>query len=108
MLILADRLRKLRLQKKVTQKTVAQHLGVHKSLISAYENGVRAPSYELLCNLADYYATTTDYLLGRTDKLFPILLSLENRNQMSSREQMLAIDLIRVINQYRITDEENR
>ena len=63
----AERLLKLRLQKKVTQLEVARQIGVHKSSISAYEVGRRTPTSDQLCKLADFYNTTTDYLLGRTD-----------------------------------------
>ena len=63
----AERLLKLRLQKKATQLEVARQIGVHKSSISAYEVGRRMPTSDQLCKLADFYNTTTDYLLGRTD-----------------------------------------
>ena len=63
----AERLLKLRLQKKATQLEVARQIGVHKSSISAYEVGRRMPTSDQLCKLPDFYNTTTDYLLGRTD-----------------------------------------
>lgn len=40
-------------------------VGVNKSAISAYENGLRQPSYDVLIRLANLYSVTTDYLLGR-------------------------------------------
>ena len=63
----AERLLKLRLHKKATQLEVAKQIGIHESTISAYEIGRRMPTSSQLCKLADFFNTTTDYLLGRTD-----------------------------------------
>ena len=34
-------------------------------MISLYERGEKAPSVEVLVNLADFFGVSTDYLLGR-------------------------------------------
>ena len=41
-------LKTLRLQNKFTQAELAKKLGLTKSVISAYENGLRLPSYDVL------------------------------------------------------------
>ena len=107
MLILAARLRALRLQKKITQKTVADQLNVHKSLISAYENGGRSPSYRMLCKIADYYGTTTDYLLGRTNNRSESFQVLNNSATISDQDQQLAAALIQLIHQYQDNNRDN-
>ena len=61
------RLRELRASKRLSQEQVAQIIGVTKSTISAYENDLRQPSFEILLKLANLYRVSTDYLLGRTD-----------------------------------------
>jgi transcriptional regulator with XRE-family HTH domain len=48
----------------MTQAELAQKLGLTKSVISAYETGLRMPSYDILINIAKIYKVTTDYLLG--------------------------------------------
>ncbi|MDO4261066.1 MAG: helix-turn-helix transcriptional regulator [Eubacteriales bacterium] len=58
------RLRALRLQNHMTQEHLARQLGVTKSVVSAYETGLRMPSYEVLIQIARIYHVTTDYLLG--------------------------------------------
>lgn len=59
-----QRIKALRLQKKLTQAELAQQLGVTKSVISAYETGLRMPSYDILIRLARIFKVSTDYLLG--------------------------------------------
>ena len=59
-----ERLRSLRLKSKMTQKQLAAKLGLTTSVISAYENGIRMPSYDVLLAIASLYSTSTDYLLG--------------------------------------------
>lgn len=57
-------LKTLRLQNNFTQARLAQQLGVTKSVISAYETGLRMPSYDILISIAKIFKVTTDYLLG--------------------------------------------
>ena len=57
-------LKSLRLQDKYTQAQLAQKLGLTKSVISAYETGLRLPSYDILIGIAKIFNVSTDYLLG--------------------------------------------
>lgn len=62
------RLRELRAERDMTQKQVAERIGGTASIVSAYENGIRQPSYEALIRLARLYGVSTDYLLGVSGK----------------------------------------
>lgn len=64
---LAVRLRQLRMDKHLRQEQVAGLIGVTKAAISAYENDLRQPSYDVLIRLANLYRVSADYLLGRQD-----------------------------------------
>ena len=57
-------LKTLRLQEDMTQAQLAQKLSLTKSVISAYETGLRLPSYDVLIQIAKIFNVTTDYLLG--------------------------------------------
>lgn len=61
-------LRSLRLQNNYTQAQLSQKLGVTKSVISAYETGLRTPSYDILIHISKIFKVTTDYLLGIENK----------------------------------------
>ena len=57
-------LKTLRLRKNMTRAQLANKLGLTKSVISAYETGLRLPSYDILIHIARIYNVSTDYLLG--------------------------------------------
>lgn len=65
---IGTKLRSLRIEKKLTQKQVADRIGLAISAVSSYESGSRYPSYEALIKLAYMFHVSTDYLLGITDK----------------------------------------
>ena len=62
------RLKALRYKKHMTQADLSDRLGVTKSVISAYENGVRMPSYDILIQISRIFHVTTDSLLGLETK----------------------------------------
>lgn len=64
MINFGNRLKTLRTKNNLTQVQLAQKLGVTKSVISAYENNLRMPSYDILISISRVFKVTTDYLLG--------------------------------------------
>lgn len=50
------------------QKECAEKLGVTLRAWQNYEQGTREPKFELLCQIADLFHVTTDYLLDRNVK----------------------------------------
>ena len=58
------KLRMLRKEKKITQQQLADRLGITKAMISAYENGIRLPAYDILIKIAAIFNVSTDFLLG--------------------------------------------
>lgn len=65
MVVFGSILKDLRLKAGMTQKELAEKLGVTKSVISYYELSERTPSPEILLELSNLFHVTTDYLLGR-------------------------------------------
>ena len=65
------RLKELREEKDLSQKVVAEYLCVKQNTYSQYENGQRQLPIDALIALARYYHTSTDYILGLTDKRNP-------------------------------------
>ena len=61
---LGQRLKSQRQLLKLSQKEVANAIGVSPAVVSNYENGDRSPSIETLMSLASLYKCSTDYLLG--------------------------------------------
>lgn len=65
------RIYELREDNDITQKSVAEYLGMQPNVYRRYEKGNRAIPVEAVIKLADYYRVSTDYLLGRTDDPTP-------------------------------------
>ncbi|MCT2342661.1 helix-turn-helix domain-containing protein [Niallia taxi] len=82
--IMGKRLRLLREKSGLSQKFVAEQIGVKNNTLSGYESGNREPDSETLTKLADYYEVSTDYLHGRSDNIKG--LTAENNNYHSLNE----------------------
>ena len=59
-----DKLRQLRKEQQLTQKQLAELIGLRNSVISFYETGERIPSPEIIKKLASSLHVSADYLLG--------------------------------------------
>lgn len=66
--IMYRRIRDLREDRDLTQKQIAQMFGLSQTGYSKYETGENDIPTAVLLKLADFYQTSTDYLLGRSDK----------------------------------------
>ncbi len=64
MVELGNRLRQMRKNRNLTQRQLAELVGVTHSVISCYEMGDRTPSPDILRKLAATLHVTSDYLLG--------------------------------------------
>ena len=65
------RIRDLREDMDLKQKDLAAYLRCSQVAYSFYELGKRDIPTDVLLRLADFYSTSTDYLLGRTDAPSP-------------------------------------
>ena len=65
------RIRDLREDRDLTQTQVSQMLGMSQTGYSKYETGENDLTTQVLIRLADFYHTSVDYLLGRTDVSTP-------------------------------------
>lgn len=64
-----ERLKELRLKKKLLQKDVADYLGVNRTTYVKYETGASQPDNDTLSRLADFFGVSVDYLLGRENNI---------------------------------------
>ena len=61
------RIKDMREDRDLTQREVAEYLFCDQSLYSKYERGEREIPLRLLVQLADFYNTSVDYLLYRSN-----------------------------------------
>ena len=62
-----QRIRDLREDCDLTQREVAEFLGIQQTVYSCYERGFQTIPVEHLLKLANFYHVSTDYMLGRTN-----------------------------------------
>ena len=86
--MLGNRLKKLRLEKKLTQLQIAQKVNISGARYNLYENNKRQPDYELLKSLAEVLETTTDYLLGN-DNTTKTISSVIPDNELADKLSVL-------------------
>ena len=63
------RIKQLREENKLSQRALAQKIGVSAKAVNFWESGKVEPSARSICALADEFACTCDFLLGREDDL---------------------------------------
>jgi len=107
---MGERLRELRLRRKISQEEVARHIGITRSAYSHYEINNRQPVYETLIKLAAFFDVSLDYIIGgmspqtRADSPLPAhsldakeILTLFQRMNHEQRRQSISLisDFIR-------------
>ena len=66
-----QRLKDLRDDKDLSQEEIGKILGIQQTVYSRYERGSQPLPIKHLLALADFYGTSTDYILGRTNIIKP-------------------------------------
>ena len=89
-LTIGERLKDLRVERKLTLEQLSAEVGISKSALGKYEsdNGKDISPYSILL-LADYYGVSCDYLMGRTE--------IKNHPNTALHELHLSDDAIDVL-----------
>lgn len=89
-----ERLKSLRIEKKLSQQELADMIGASKSLICCYENGKRNPSLENIISFIQIFGVDADYLLG-SDSLVKITSSDKIKFAPITKEEIEFINEIK-------------
>ena len=68
---MGNNIRKLRRMRHLTQVGLQMQTGIEQGLISKFETGGRIPPTETLIRLANFFETSMDYIMCRTDEVAP-------------------------------------
>ena len=98
-----DRIKQLRKQKGLTQKKMAEAVGVGESTVAMWESGKRTPSFKLLNDLSDLFDKSIDYILGTSDDDRSPKLNDAQIEQLGTWE--IQSELIDILRQYLQLDE---
>ncbi|OSA89542.1 UNVERIFIED_ORG: transcriptional regulator [Clostridium botulinum] len=82
---LGEKLKKLRLEKGISQTDLAKEFNIARSTLSQYESNQRTPSDEMKLKFSKYFNVSLDYLLGNPN--------LNNSNNFSSNNNEVTIAL---------------
>ena len=75
------RIKDIREDKDLTQKAIAKLLNCSQQTYSRYESGEITIDISRIVTLAEFYGTSTDYLLGLTDEQKPYSRRKEYKNK---------------------------
>ncbi|MBF8970178.1 helix-turn-helix transcriptional regulator [Streptococcus mitis] len=87
-----NRLKELRTEKKLTQKELADIIGVSKITILRWENDERQIKPDKAQALADYFGVPVGYLLGYSGKSLSISGNLKAGDKINLRGTVATID----------------
>lgn len=89
-----ERLKQLRKEFEMSQKQLAQKIGVSKSSVNMYERGEREPGIETLESIADTFNVDMDYLLGKSNikKRDSLTLMYASSKQFTSAKNIFPIE----------------
>lgn len=92
------RIKQLRERKGLNMKEAAKVLGMPYTTYVNYEKGLREPTSEVLIDIADYFETTVDYLVGRTD----------SQGNISRRSAMVSADDEELLRKFHCLDDRGK
>lgn len=78
-----DKLKALRKEKKLTQKELAEQIGIKQNSYSDWETGKNEPNLENIVKLSKILDTSTDELLGRKVNFGDKILNKKNKYDLS-------------------------
>lgn len=89
------RLFELMKMQKMSQKELAEIIGVSQSNVTDWKNGKCIPSAPVLAKIATYFGVSVDYLLGLTD-----ITTIESKPDLLSKNEQYLITLFRQLTPY--------
>lgn len=63
-----DEIKRLRLQRHLTQENLAEAFGVSQATIAAWENGTRKPTIDCIPKIAEFFGVTIDEIIRPNTK----------------------------------------
>lgn len=93
--MIGNRLKTLRIDKKISQRDLAKVLGMSQTMVAMFESNKRDPGSDVLTQIADYFHVSTDYLLGRVDHISGIVLEGDKLPQKFKDKGLDAVALLK-------------
>lgn len=98
-MLIGNRIKTLRTQSHMTQKELAQKIGLTPKMISFYEKSERIPPADIIIKFVDIFNVSADYLLGLSNS--PDAKEVIHGEQLSSEEK-------EIVDAYRAMDTDGK
>ncbi|MDE6389599.1 MAG: helix-turn-helix transcriptional regulator [Lachnospiraceae bacterium] len=86
------RIKELRLEKNLTQQTLAKYLGTNQTTLSKIEGGLAIPDALLLISLSNYFHVSTDYILCLSEeRLSADSLLADNMHRLKKYQHLISL-----------------
>lgn len=86
------RIKELRLEKNLTQESLAQHLGINQAAVSKLENELITPDATLLMRISRLFHVSTDYVLYLSEqRLSADLLLADNMHHLKKYQRLISL-----------------
>ena len=86
------RIKELRLEKNLTQESLAQYLGINQAAVSKLENELITPDAALLMRLSHLFHVSTDYVLYLSEqRLSADLLLADNMHHLKKYQHLISL-----------------
>jgi len=97
------RLQELLDDKDITQRELAQRIGVTEVTISRYLNGERKPRIEIISKIAEVLGVSIDYLLGYSDIRNPYgsIETIDQQSKYNDDDELMSEEDLYVIEQFK-------
>ena len=91
--LFAERIKNLRIEKRLTQQELGNIVGLTSTGISYWESGKAIPNFETMTKLSNYFGVSIDYLTGKgeLDNKGMILFRKAEQVNEEDREKMYNI-----------------
>jgi len=86
------RIKQLRQERGLSQRALAEQLGISQQSINKYENHNIEPEIAMLRQLADFFGVSIDYLVEHTDERLPPIPVSGDIAPLSMTELRLVLD----------------
>ena len=107
---IGEKILNLRKKQNLSQKELAEKVGITEASLSRYENNLREPKAEIIAKISEILGCSTDYLLGLTNNKVSYTSKSDtniNNTKLKTYEEVEDIIIEKLVNKDIITENDS-